>query len=96
MNSQESNLHPSRDELYQIRKKKVYDEIKAAMKIIEKGVEPLEIADGFISNAFKILEESIRKKFPEYSKKRINQEVHDLLSFNTKLKAKRKRGQNIG
>ena len=86
----------TRNNLFIIRKKKLQDEIQAAIRILKKEVEPLEIADKFIHNTFKLMEEGISHKYPELSEEELLQKVRDTLSLTRKIKALRKRGKSLG
>ena len=79
-----------------MRKKKLKAEIQAAIRIIDKDIKPLEIADEFISNSFTIMMEGVSNKYPELSERDLFQEVREILSLHKKMKIYRKRGNNLG
>ena len=86
----------TRNDLYSLRKSKLKAEIKAAIRIIEKDIEPLEIADEFMSSSFTIMMEGISNKYPELSERELFQKARDLLSLPKKMKSYRKRGNTLG
>ncbi|MHA1148469.1 MAG: hypothetical protein ACTSR8_09500 [Promethearchaeota archaeon] len=86
----------TRSNLFRIRKKKVQDEIQAAIRILKKDVEPLEIADKFIHNSFELIKDGFLYKYPELSEADLLQKVRNTLSLTMKIKALRKRGKNLG
>jgi len=86
----------TRNDLYIMRKNKLKAEIQAAIRIIEKDVEPLEIADEFMSSSFTIMMEGISNKYPELSERELFQKTRDLLSLPKKMKKHRKRGNYLG
>ncbi|MHA1492021.1 MAG: hypothetical protein ACTSRI_20515 [Promethearchaeota archaeon] len=86
----------TRNNLFIIRKKKIQDEIQAAIRILKKEVEPLEIADKFIHDTFELMKEGISHEFPELSEEELLQKVRDTLSLTRKIKALRKRGKSLG
>lgn len=96
MNLTEDTGLITRDNLFIIRKRKIQDEIQAAIRILKKEVEPLEIADKFIHDTFELMKEGISHKFPELSEKELLQKVRDTLSLTRKIKTLRKRGKSLG
>ena len=62
--------HYSRDELDQIRKKKLKMAIISAKRILQKG-KVLEIADKFIHETIKLMENGIIKRNPNLTQKEI-------------------------
>ena len=81
----------NQDELISIRKEKLRKEIDAAKKILSQNIEPLEIADKFIHNTFKLMIDGIKNMYPELNEKKINQKMIEALNFKEKLKSKRNR-----
>ena len=86
----------TRNDLYLLRKNKLKAEIQAAIRIIDKDVEPLEIADEFISSSFTLMMEGVSNKYPELSGREIFQKTRELLSLPKKMKIHQKRGNNLG
>ena len=85
----------TRDNLFIIRKKKIFDEIQAAIRILKREDEPLEIADKFIHNTFELMKDGISHKYPELSEEELLQKVRDTLSLTRKFKTLRKRGKSL-
>ncbi|TFG25458.1 MAG: hypothetical protein EU529_01085 [Promethearchaeota archaeon] len=85
-----------RNDLLFIRKKKLQDEIQSAIRIIKKKIEPLEIADKFITDTFEIMKDGISRNYPELSESNIHQKVRDLLSLARKIQILQKRGKDLG
>ena len=81
----------SRDSLYLIRKEKLLKEIESARRLLKQGVEPLKVADKFIRDTFRIVEQGIIEKNPELTKKDIKQKVLENLAYANKIKSHRKR-----
>ncbi len=86
----------SRKILYNLRKKKIHDEITAAIRLLSKQVEPIEVGDKFIHNIFKLMKDGISNRYPELTEKEIQQKIKDTLSLTRKIKAHKKRGRIIG
>jgi hypothetical protein len=82
----------SRDSLALIRKEKLLKEIESARKLLEQGIEPLKVADQFFHDTFKIIEQGIIDKNPEFTKEEIKQKVLENINFANKIKSRRKRG----
>jgi hypothetical protein len=76
----------SREELSKARKDKIEKQIAAAVRILEKGVEPLEIADTFIHESFQILKEGVSQRYPNLSDEETHQKIRELLSLSDKFK----------
>ncbi|TXT59485.1 MAG: hypothetical protein BAJALOKI1v1_1410009 [Promethearchaeota archaeon] len=85
-----------REELYQIRIKKIKDHITAARNVLAQHIEPLEVADSFISSSFQLMKEGISRRFPKLSPKELNEKVQQHLSINQKIHTKRKRRRDHG
>jgi hypothetical protein len=85
-----------RKDLYLVRKNKLKAEIQALMRIIDKDVEPLELADEFMSSSFTLMMEGVSNKYPELSERELFQKTRELLSLPKKMKKYRKRGNNLG
>ncbi len=81
----------SRDSLYLIRKEKLLKEIESARRLLEQGIEPLKVADQFIRDTFRIVEQGIIEKNPELTKKEIKQIVLENMAYMNKIKSHRKR-----
>ena len=88
-----SNL--SRDELTEIRMEKLRKEIISAKRLLQSGVEPLKVADGFFHDTFQILEDGVHKRNPGLSDEEVTQKIEDSLNFIKKLKNKRPRRRNV-
>jgi len=81
----------SRDSLYLIRKEKLLKEIESARRLLEQGIEPLTVADKFIRDTFRIVEQGILEKNPELTKEEIKQKVLENIAYANKIKSRRKR-----
>jgi hypothetical protein len=81
----------SREALLEIRKAKIRKEIESARRLLASGNEPLQVADGFIHETFRIMEDGFRKRNPSLGQKGLNQKVDAVLDFRVKLKSRRKR-----
>jgi hypothetical protein len=62
--SEKNSKFLTRKELYYIRKEKLKREIESAKRVLERGIEPLKIADQFIHNTFKLIEDEIIRRNP--------------------------------
>jgi hypothetical protein len=82
----------SRDSLYLIRKEKLLKEIESARRLLEQGIEPLKVADQFIHDTFRIVEQGIKEKYPKWTKNEIKQKVLEIIANANKIKSLRKRG----
>ncbi len=81
----------SRKELYSIRKDKLLREIESAKRLIESGIEPLKVADKFIHNTFKLIEDGIIIRNPGLSPEEVQKKVRENLELIDKIKFHRKR-----
>ena len=81
----------SQAKLIELRREKLRKEIESAKRLIENGIEPLQIADSFFHDIFRIMENGFYRRNPELSKEEINHKIEDVLNFVVKLKAKRRR-----
>jgi len=86
----------SRSNLYILRKKKIKDEIEAAIRLLKRKIEPLEVADKFIHETFELMKDGISNRYPELTEKEIEQKIIDTLSFKEKIKSFRKRDRING
>ena len=96
MNSEYTNKNLnflSREELLLIRKEKVKLEIASAKRILESGVEPLKVADQFIHNSFKLMEDGIIKRNPKANSEKIKKIVKANLALMEKIKSFKKKGE---
>ena len=80
-----------RQSLFLTRKEKLRKEILSAKRLIEKGVPPLEVADQFFHDTFKILEERIIIENPGLLKEELKQKVLKNLNLARKIKSLRNR-----
>jgi len=71
----------SEGEIEQFRKRKVKIEINAAKRLIENGIDPLEITNNLIHEAFEIMRNGIRSKNPELSQSQTEEEVMYLVKL---------------
>ena len=90
--SEENLKYLSRKELYSIRKEKLRKEIESAKNLSVKGIDPLKVADEFIHNIFKLMEDGISRRNPELNTKEIHQKIRESLAIKEKIKSLRKRG----
>lgn len=81
------------NELYLIRKEKLRQEITAAKRLLERQVEPIEIADNFIHNLIKIMEEGILSKNPNLTQIELHQKVVENFNNLERIKKQRIRGK---
>jgi len=88
-------LNRSKEELTEIRKEKLRTEIESATRILQSGIEPLEVADSFFHDTLHILEEGLRNRNPGLSDKEVTQKIEDSLNFIKKIKSKRPRRRNV-
>ncbi len=86
----------SKKELYKIRIKKIKNEISAANKLLKQNIEPLEIADKFLHESFKIMKEGLSNRYPKLSEQEINQKIRNILSLQEKIKIYQKKVKNSG
>ena len=86
----------SKEELYKIRKKKILDEIQAAKRILDKNVEPIEVADKFMHNSFKLLRDGILNRDSELTEEEIKKKVIEIFDFRRRLKTFKKQGEHTG
>jgi len=91
MTTKESSKIISRKELYKIRKKKIKDEITAAKRILKRDIEPLEIADKFLHESFKLMKEGLSNQYPDLSEEQLNQKIRQILSLQEKIKKHKNR-----
>ncbi len=82
----------SRNELDSIRKKKLKIEILSAKRLL-KNTELLKIADQFIHNSFKIMENGFIKRNPTLNQDEIKKKIRESLLFSQKIEKLRKRGR---
>ena len=80
----------SNDDLLFIRKEKIRKEILSAKKILQNGRDPLKIADNFINNSFKLIQDSNKKRFPNLSKQELSDKIRSNIEFLNKINQKRK------
>ena len=88
-------LNRSKEELTEIRKEKLRTEIESATRILQSGIEPLEVADSFFHETFQILEDGVHKRNPGLSDEEVTQKIEASLNFIQKLKSKRPRRRNV-
>jgi len=86
----------SRNNLFLLRKQKVQKEIEAARRLLEKKVDILEIADRFIHSVFELMKDGISIRNVKLTEEEIKQKIRNNLFFSEKLKAKRKRYNQVG
>ena len=84
-------LQLTKEELTEIRKEKLRKEIESATRLLQSGIEPLKVADGFFHDIFLIFEEGIRNRNPQLSTERTAQLIEDTLTYGTKFKNNRQR-----
>ena len=72
-------------------KDKLLREIEAAKRLIESGIEPLKVADEFIHDTFKLMEDGIIRRYPELNPKEVKIKVRENLVLIEKIKSLRKR-----
>lgn len=84
----------SRKNLEEIRREKLRKEIESAKRVLQSGVEPLKVADEFIHDIFKIMEEGFYRRYPNLSEGQISQKIEDTMSFAERLRGKRQRRRN--
>ncbi|MBY8981496.1 MAG: hypothetical protein KGD57_00985 [Candidatus Lokiarchaeota archaeon] len=80
----------SKHNLFLIRKEKLKKEILSAKRILQDKREPLDVADDFISNTFKLIEESTKKRNPNLSDQEIFLKIKSNISLFTKIKSEKK------
>ena len=90
--SEENLKYFTRKELYSIRREKLRKEIESAKNLSDKGIEPLKVADEFIHNIFKLLEDGISRRNPELNTREVHQKIRERLAIIEKIKSFRKRG----
>ena len=71
----------SEAEIDQFRKRKLKIEIKAAKRLIESGIEPLEITNNLIHEMYEIMRNAIRSKNLELSQSQIEEKVIELVKL---------------
>ena len=71
-------------------------EIEAATRILNKKIDPLEVADKFFHNIFELLREGISNRYPALEKKEIEQKIRNSMNFTEKIKSLRKRRNGLG
>ena len=71
----------SEGEIEQFRKRKVKIEINAAKRLIENGIDPLEITNNLIHETFEIMRNGIRSKNPELNQSQTEEEVMYLVKL---------------
>ncbi|MFX0072758.1 MAG: hypothetical protein ACFFAO_16870 [Candidatus Hermodarchaeota archaeon] len=81
----------SREELLRIRKEKLRKEIESAKRILKSGIEPLRIADQFIDDTFKLIENGIISRNPNADLEEIQNLVRQNLVLKDKIKLLRKK-----
>lgn len=81
----------SEGEIEQFRKRKVKIEINAAKRLIENGIDPLEITNNLIHEAFEIMRNGIRSKNPELSQSQTEEEVMYLVKLAESINKKGKK-----
>lgn len=85
----------TRNELYSIRKEKLQREIYAAKRLLQKKIEPIEIADTFIHNMIKIMEDGISSRNPNnMTREDKYQKIIESFNIAEKLKKQRTRGKS--
>lgn len=82
----------TRDELYLIRKQKLKNEILSGKKLL-KNIEPLKIADEFIHNIFKLMENGFFKRNSNLNQEEIQKMIRNSLLISKKIEGLRKRGR---
>ncbi len=94
--TEDEDLYIPRNELYLIRKEKLRKEIDAAIRILKSNVEPIEIADKFIHNSIKLMEDGILIKNPNISKEELLLQIINNFKNFEKIKQLRTRGKKNG
>ena len=84
----------TKEELFALRKEKLRKEIESAQRLLKKGIEPLKIADQFIHDMFKLMEDGISRRNPHLNKNEVRQKIRDNLKLAENIKSHRKRGRN--
>ncbi len=77
----------SKYNLFLIRKEKLKKEIISSKKIMQKQEDPLEIADDLIHNSFKLIEESTKKRYPNFSDQDIHLKIKSNINLFSRIKA---------
>jgi len=86
----------SEKDLFALRKSKLSIEIESAKRILQQGIEPLGIADKFIHNTFKLMENSISERNPEMHIQDVRKIIKKNLHLAEKIKSLKKRGEYSG
>ncbi|NVM36242.1 MAG: hypothetical protein HWN81_11660 [Candidatus Lokiarchaeota archaeon] len=81
----------SQENLLLIRKEKLRKNIESASRLLNTKKEPLEIADLFIHNTFKLVEDGILNRFPHMNAEEVKEKVKESLVLSAKLKKVKKR-----
>ena len=84
----------TREELYSIRKEKLRTEIEAAKRLLQKKIEPIEIADNFFHNTIKIIEDGILSRNPYLTREDLYQRIVENFNIAENIKKQRTRGKN--
>ncbi|TFF86066.1 MAG: hypothetical protein EU551_02700 [Promethearchaeota archaeon] len=84
----------TRNELFEIRREKLRLELAAARRLLKSNVEPLLIADKFIHDAYVLLKDGLRRRYPDLDEEAINQKIRNQSELYYKLKQKKNR-ENI-
>ena len=93
--SEEKKLnYMTRNELYSIRKEKLRIEIEAAKRLLQKKIEPIEIADNFFHNMIKIIEDGILSRNPYLTREDLFQKIVENFNIAENIKKQRTRGKN--
>ena len=92
--SEKNSKFISREKLAEIIKEKLKKEIESARRLLKSGIEPLKVADGFIHDIFKMMEEGFYRRNPNLSIEEINLKIDDNIRFIERLKRNKKRRRN--
>ncbi|MHA1272274.1 MAG: hypothetical protein ACTSVV_07685 [Promethearchaeota archaeon] len=83
-------------DISRIRLKKIQNQINSAIRILNSGTEPLEIADNFLHESLSLLKEQMTRKYPKLSEKEIMRKIRENQNYYFKLKENRKRQVKFG
>lgn len=84
-----------RQKVSELRREKLRREIESAKRLLQSGMEPLKVADGFFHELFNIRLEGIQKRYPDLTEEERLQKIEATLAFSQKLKSKRLRRRNL-
>ncbi len=77
----------SKNNLFLIRKEKIKKEITSAKKLLQNNIEPLKVADDFLSNSFKLIKDSIRKRNPNFSEQELSNKIKSNINMFHRIKS---------